>query len=326
MSKLSTTFAGLRLSSPVIVSSSGLTSKSHNLKKYEDAGAGAIVLKSLFEEQIDSDIDNVYGGMEYPEAMDYLQAYVKDNALDQHVQLIREAKAALSIPVIASINCFKLDSWVSFAKEIEDAGADAIEINYMSIETDFNKPYGSMESECVKMIESLCKESRVPVIVKLPKYFSNLSHLARDLQIVGAKAVVLFNRSYAMDIDIHQVRVKAGNIFTRPADIEDSLRYTALIRGSVPGIDLGLSTGAHNSEGVIKSLLAGASAVQMCSNIYHQGEGLITKVNQELEEWMNQHGYYSISEFIGELAANDSELNALYLRTQFMKYYSNHKQ
>lgn len=325
MAKLSTTFAGLQLSSPVVVSSSGLTSKSHNLLRYEQAGAGAIVLKSLFEEQIDKDIDHMYSGVDYPEAMDYLQAYVKNNALDNHLTLIKEAKEVLSIPVIASINCFKKDSWVSFAKDIEKAGADAIELNYMSIETDLDAPYGAAEKELIQMVESLCKQTSLPVTVKLPKYFSNIVRLVRDLQIVGAKGVVLFNRTYAMDIDVKNLRVKAGNIFTRPEDIEDPLRYTALVHGGVPGMDVALSTGAHNTEGVLKAILAGAKAVQMCSNIYHEGEELITKVNRELEQWMDDHKYYTIDEFAGELAAKDNELNAMYLRTQFMKYYSGHK-
>ncbi|KGL52794.1 hypothetical protein HQ29_03860 [Porphyromonas canoris] len=325
MDKLSTTFAGLQLSSPIIVSSSGLTSKSHNLLRYEQAGAGALVLKSLFEEQIDSDIEHLYGGADSPEAMDYLMAYVRDNALENHLTLLREAKQVLSIPVIASINCFKKDSWISFAKEIEAAGADAIELNYMSIDTSFSSPYGAMETECIEMVDALCKQTKLPVIVKLPKYFSNIVRLVHDLKKVGAAGVVLFNRSYAMDIEVESMRVKSGNIFTRPEDIEDPLRYTALVHGAIPDMDVALSSGAHDTQGVLKGLLAGASAVQMCSSIYRDGEGLITHVLGELIRWMDRHKYYNIKEFMGHLSAKDDELSAMYLRTQFMKYYSNHK-
>lgn len=324
MIDLTTNFAGLRLSNPVIAGSSGLTRNLSKIKELTDAGIGAVVLKSLFEEQIEMQGANLLDLSNYPEAADYISNYVKGDEINNYLNFIREVKREVSIPVIASINCYKSDSWVSFAKSVEEAGADALEVNMMRVETDLFRNPTEVVDEYVRVTEALVKRVSIPVIVKLSRFHVNMPALVDKLRAVGAKAVTLVNRAYQTDVDIDNIKLSSGNIFTDSDDLSDTLRFTGLVTGLVGRIDVSASTGVHEYKDVVKCLLVGATTVQMCSAIYQKGAIAVKEAIEGLEKWMKQKGYYNISEFRGKLNAKNLPSVTQFERMQFMKYFSNH--
>ncbi|MBR8713681.1 dihydroorotate dehydrogenase-like protein [Porphyromonas levii] len=328
MADISTLYAGkLLLRSPFIVASSGLTKEVKKIKELADAGAGAIVLKSIFEEEIEQDItqmtEEMNSGYHDSAAMDYLQHYVKEHALQSHVNVIREAKQAVDIPVIASVNAYKSDSWVTYAKELIDAGADALECNVMRLETKVTQPWGESEQDLIKMVQGLRKVlPNTPLIIKLSKYFTNVVRLARDLKLAGADAVVLFNRTFMPDIDIEEEEISRGSVLSHQGSFSDSLRYTGLVRGGVPDLSIALSNGARDGKDLVKGLLAGADAVQYCSALYKGGANVIREANQFLSDWMGRKQYHEIKEFKSKLAATRVDHATMYQRSQFMRYHA----
>jgi dihydroorotate dehydrogenase (fumarate) len=325
MINLETKYAGLTLRNPLIIGSSGLTNNAEQNKKLEDAGAGAIVLKSLFEEQIELQSNALQQNSDYPEAIDYIYNYVKANQLNSYLELIQKTKKLCTIPIIASINCYKSDAWIEFARQIEAAGADALELNVFLLETDLTYDYQQTLDLYIQLIRKVKETVSIPVMVKISKMVGNIPALVHTLTINGADAVVLFNRFYQPDIDIHSLKVTANNVFSQPSDLSDTLRWTAIVSGKIQGISIASSTGIHEWEDVIKCLLAGADAVQLCSTIYKQGSEIISQILTCLEEWMSQKKYQSIDEFKGKLSYTHIANPSLYERAQFMKYHSNRK-
>lgn len=322
MIDLKTQYAGLTLRNPIIVGSSGLTSNAKRNKEYEKAGAGAIVLKSLFEEQIELQSDSLIKESDFPGASDYVREYVKVNQVSKYLELIKQTKELCTIPVIASINCYKADAWIQFAQQIELAGADALELNVFFMDTDLTHDFDATRAMYVNIIRKVKETVSIPVIMKIGRFFSNVPALVHILKVNGADGVVLFNRFYKPDIDINTMQIVSGNVFSSPADLSDSLRWTAIVAGKVPGISIASSTGVHDWEDVIKCLLAGASAVQMCSTIYTHGADIISQVLTCMEEWMLQAKYRSLSQFRGKLSYANIEDPGMYERAQFMKYFS----
>ena len=323
MANLKTQYAGLTLQSPIIVSSSGLTMHPERNKEFEKAGAGAIVLKSLFEEQIEMQGDTMLQESGYPEAADYIRGYVKANQVENYLNLIRQTKALCTVPIIASINCYRADTWIEFAKHLEEAGADALELNVFELDTDIHSKGGEMQKLYVNILKQVKKEISIPVTVKLGKYTSNLPALVNQLHANGADGVVLFNRFYRPDIDINTLQIVSGNVFSNHGDLSDTLRWTAIVSGKLPNVSISASTGVHDWEDVIKCLSAGASAVQMCSALYTHGAELISQILTCIDEWMHQENFNAISDFIGRLNYANIPNPTLYERSQFMKYFSN---
>lgn len=320
---MKTQYAGLTLRNPLIVGSSGLTNNAERNKEFEKAGAGAIVLKSLFEEQIEMQSDTLMQESDYPEAADYIRSYVKANQVNDYLNLIKNTKEVCSIPVIASINCYKADVWIDFAHQIELAGADALELNVFFLETDIDGDPNEIRDLYVNIIRKVKETVSIPVIMKIGKNFNNIPALVNTLRVNGADAVVLFNRFYQPDIDINNMQIVSGNVFSNHSDLSDTIRWTAIVAGKIPEIDIACSTGVHDWEDVIKCLLAGATAVQMCSALYTHGAEIIPQVLTCMEEWMHQARYRSIDEFRGKLNYANIPNPALYERSQFMKYFSN---
>ena len=324
MINLSTEYAGLKLRNPLIAASSGLTNSLHKIKELEKAGVGAVVLKSLFEEQIDSHSEKLNLSSDYPEASDYINAYVEMNHVEKYLYLIREAKAACNIPIIASINCYKVARWIDFAKSIEEAGADALELNVFLINTgEYGDRY--LEESYVKIVRELKKVIKIPLIIKMARSVSNLPGMVEKLKYLGVNAVVLFNRFYQLDIDINSMEITSGDVFSHPSDFSETLRWTAIASGYVPNFDIACSYGVHSWEDNVKGILAGATAMQLCSVLYEKGIDVIPEMITCLEEWMSQNNYKSIEEFKGKLSYANIPSPALYERAQFMKYFSNHK-
>ncbi|WP_439185635.1 dihydroorotate dehydrogenase-like protein [Carboxylicivirga taeanensis] len=328
MANLETKYLGLTLKNPIIVSSSGLTNSVEKIGKLADAGAGAVVLKSLFEEQINHEINSIIykgEGFDYPEAADYVKGYTRDNSVADYLKVIKEAKAKYDIPIIASINCFSSDEWVDFAQQIEKAGADALELNVFVLNTDKNSGSEDYENLYVEIVSNVSKVVNIPVSVKLGLYFSNLVNVVNRLSVSGAKGVVMFNRFYEPDIDINKLALTSAEILSSPADMRRTLRWVAITSDKVHNIDISASTGVHDGAAVIKQLLAGAATVQTCSAIYKNGPKVLTQMLNELKQWMDEKGYASINDFRGLMNYSRIENPAIYERAQFMKYFSSYE-
>lgn len=326
---LKTHFAGLELRNPIIIGSSGRTSKANYNKRLDDAGAGAIVLKSLFEENIiryTSHLSNTSltaAPSAHSEEADYLQGYLRNKALQEYLDLIRESKRLCAIPIIASINCFSLGEWIEFAGEVEKAGADAIELNIMSIRTGIEYHHGEFERQHIEILSAVNERTRVPIIVKMGANITNPTALVERLYAHGAAGVVLFNRMYQPDIDIERMEYTSGWVLSNESDIATPLRWTGCISGSVPQIDIALSGGVHNGAAIIKAILAGASAVEVCSAIYRSGDEWIASALSFVAQWLEWHGYNTIDEVRGEMNARSPEYAERLERVHFLKYFEN---
>lgn len=326
MVNLETKYLGLKLKNPIIVSSSGLTNSVEKIGRLTEAGA--VVLKSLFEEQINYEINNaIYKGegFDYPEAVDYIKAYTHDNAVAGYLKLIREAKVRYDIPVIASINCFSADEWVDFAQQIQEAGADAIELNVFMVNTDKNSDPTEYEQLYCDVVANVSKVVSIPVSVKLGLYFSNLVSVVNKLSVSGAKGVVMFNRFYEPDIDIEGMKITASEVLSSPCDMRRTLRWVAIISDKIKNINISASTGVHDGEAVVKQLLAGASTVQVCSAIYKNGPEVIGQMKAKLENWMSKKAYATIDDFRGKMNYGKIVDPQLYERAQFMKHFSTYE-
>ncbi|MDO5571283.1 MAG: dihydroorotate dehydrogenase-like protein [Bacteroidales bacterium] len=321
---LKTRFGGLELENPIIVSSSGLTDSVEKITRLENCSAGAIVLKSLFEEQIMLRVAKELPNNEFvhPEEYDFLRNFITNDALQQYLSLIKEAKAVVKIPIIASINCYSEKGWTDFAQNIEKAGADALEINIMSINTDKELKYGKTETLYIDILSDLRKRLKIPVIMKMGRHHDNLIGLLVQLQHNNANGVVLFNRTYSPDIDLKKMIFTHRSVLSCPESFGETLRWTGLASGFVPELELCSSGGINSGDDVIKSLLTGAAAVEICSLIYREGPEIIPVLLSNLIEWMRNSGFESIKQFKGNMNYKaDCDENA-YLRTQFMKYFS----
>ncbi|MCB8994861.1 MAG: dihydroorotate dehydrogenase-like protein [Bacteroidales bacterium] len=322
MANLSTTYAGLNLRNPFIIGSSGITSSLDKIRKLDSLGAGAIVLKSLFEEQIRHEAGRNLEGSDYPEAHDYVKAYTRENSVSEYLELIRDAKRAISIPVIASINCVSASEWMDFAVKIEEAGADALELNVFYLPVDKDKSSADYEKIYCDILEAMRGKIKIPLIIKLGYHFTNLTHLVNQIYFRKADSVVLFNRFYEPDINISDMKIISSEVFSSPADIRNSLRWVGIISSSIPQIDIAASTGIHSGDAAVKQILAGARAVQLCSVLYKNGIEFLPKIIDRFESWMIEHNYKSVNEFRGKLNYGNVGDPAVYERAQFMKYFS----
>jgi dihydroorotate dehydrogenase (fumarate) len=325
---LSTKYLGLTLKSPIIVGSSGLTDSVVKIEQLEKYGAGAVVLKSIFEEEITMEYEKVVEE-EAPnrykdDFLDYFDYRIKQDNLDKYIRLISEAKEKVSIPVIGSINCTQSHEWPYFAKNIEKAGADALELNVFILPSNLNLKADYIEKTYLDIIQNVIKEVSIPVVLKMSYFFSNLASVIEKLSSTGIAGIVLFNRFYTPDIDIEKMEVTATNVLSAPNELSTSLRWIGIMANRV-SCDLAASTGIHDGASVVKQLLAGADAVQVVSALYNKGpEYLVTMLN-DLESWMKEKNFDRINAFKGQLSQEKSQNPSLFERVQFMKYFSDRK-
>lgn len=329
MADLTTKYLGLTLSNPVIVASSGLTDSVDKIKELERNGAGAVVLKSLFEEQILREADHkiklarendmIYS--EHSETFDYIDMHVKEKEVNNYIDLIKNAKKAVNIPVIASVNCITAHEWMNFAKNIENAGADALELNIFIMPFSLDKDCGEINKVYYEIVEKVKKEITIPIAVKLSPFFANLGAVIKTLAEKGVDGFVLFNRFSRPDIDIDNIRVVPASIYSTPAEMYNTLRWIAILGNRISS-DLAASTGIHDGDAVIKQILAGASVVQVASAIYKNGPEHILKMKNTLEHWMDKKGFLYIDQFKGRLSQEKSQNPEAFERIQFMKYFS----
>ena len=321
MTDLKTTFAGLSLRNPIIISSSGLTNSVGKNKKLAEDGAGAIVLKSLFEEQIMMEAEQLRDPSSYPEGSDYLEEYIREHKLSEYLKLIKESKKVCPVPIIASINCYTDSEWIDFAQQIEDAGADALEINILALQSDVQYVYGSFEQRHIDILRHIKQTVNIPIIMKLGDNLTNPIALIDQLYANGAAAVVLFNRFYQPDINIEKMEHISGEVFSNSSDLSTPLRWIGIASSVVDKIDYAASGGISNPEAVVKAILAGASAVEICSAIYLNTNIFIGESLRFLSIWMDRKGFERISQFKGKLKAKDIKGVNMFERTQFLKYF-----
>lgn len=318
---LSTSFMGLKLKNPIIVSSSKLTSEIENIKKCADQGAGAVVLKSVFEEQLiaDSDLlmDQDIKYFWFPEAIEHINKHSKEYGLKQVLALIGETKKYTDIPVIASINCITSIEWPRFAKKLEDAGADALELNIAIFPFDRYKSCVDICNSYIDIVTKVKDYVDIPVSVKLGNYFTNLVQMTHRLDDSGVDGLVLFNRYYRPDIDIETEEIVYDNVLSGPQEVTKSLRWVTLLSPHL-NCDIAAATGIHDATGVIKQLLAGASATQICSTLFNNGISYIDTILFDLEKWMKKHHYESIGEFRSKVARSEG-ISQKFERMQFLK-------
>lgn len=325
MANLKTRFIGLELQSPIIAGSCGLTADIKKLEEMEANGVGAVILKSVFEEQINAESSSQISDSGYPEETDYIRNYVRANTIRKYIDLVKEAKSRLSIPVIGSINCLRDGEWLSFARELEQAGADALELNAFILPTDEFTESAEIEQLYFNLLKHVKTEVKIPVIVKIGRYFTNLSAFVSKLKAYGADAVTIFNRFYEPDIDIETMQMGAAPVFSSEAELRTTLRWTGILCGKDPKLALCPSTGVHSGASAVKLLLAGAGAVQVCSVIYEKGVEAIRDMNAFVSEWMDKKGFKSVEDFRGTLSYADAAHADRYERAQFMKYFSDRK-
>lgn len=329
MSNLETTYLGLKLKNPLVAASSGLTSSVEKIKELEAAGIGAIVLKSIFEEQINNEVTSMLEkeqqNMDYPEAEDYIKNYLRDNTITKHVELLTEAKKAVDIPIIASINCVSSEEWTTFAKDFEEAGADAIELNIFYVPTDRNEKPGVVEQLYLDVLKKVKSEVSIPVSVKFGLNHSNIIGMADKMQANGAAGVVMFNRFYEPDINLETLELTSSEVFSSPSDIRRSLRWVGLVSSNVAKLDIAASTGIHDGNAALKQILAGAQVAQLCSTLYLNGAEVVTEMLQEFSTFMNKWNFKKIEDFRGRLSYKNIPDPMVYERSQFMKYFSNRK-
>jgi len=326
MVNLETTYLGIKLKNPLVAASSGLTSSIEKIKELADAGIGAIVLKSIFEEQINNEVTSVLKSQPnntYPEAEDYIKNYLRDNTVTKHLELLKKAKAAVDVPIIASINCVSSAEWTSFAKDFEEAGADAIELNIFYLPTDRNEKPGLVEQLYLDVLYKIKKEVNIPISVKFGVHHSNIVGMADKLKSAGASGVVMFNRFYEPDINLETLELSSSEVFSSPADLRRSMRWVGIVSSSVTHLDIAASTGIHDGNAVIKQLLAGAQVAQLCSTLYINGAKTVTTMLEDLSTFMKKWNFKKIEDFRGRLSYKNIPDPLVYERSQFMKYFSN---
>ncbi|HSO85009.1 MAG TPA: dihydroorotate dehydrogenase-like protein, partial [Draconibacterium sp.] len=324
-----TKYLGLNLRNPIVAGSSGLTNSVKDIVEMEKNGAGAVVLKSIFEEQIlleaEHKLKNAQeDGMMYTdhsETFDYIDLHVKEKELSGYINMIREAKRSVQIPVIASINAITASEWTNFARQIEQAGADALELNIFLMPFNFDKSCSENEQATINILKKVKSLVKIPVSVKISPYFSNLGSVIMQLAENGADGVVIFNRFSSPDIDITKLKVTSAEILSTPHDISNSLRWVAIMSKRVK-MSIAASTGIHDGEAVVKQLLAGATVTQVVSALYKHGPEYISTMLNYVTDWMEDLGYNYIGQFRGKLSQSAAENPYVYERMQFMRYFS----
>ncbi|HAN17599.1 MAG: hypothetical protein A2X13_03285 [Bacteroidetes bacterium GWC2_33_15] len=328
MIDLTTKYMGFKLKNPIIAASSGMTDTAGKVKNLEINGASAVVLKSLYEEQIMMEIDSITNknpyNNSYTEAENYVSFYTRKHNLDNYLRLIEDSKRQVEIPVIASLNCFSVGQWVNFAEKIESAGADALELNLFILPGDQKFSGQEIEEIYFDIIRGVRKNTKLPVAIKVSTYFSGMADSLIKLSKEDISALVLFNHFYSPTVDLEKEQIVSSRLFSVPEENAMCIRWIGLVSDKVQ-CDLAASGGIYDGNDVMKNLLVGAKAVQVASTLYKNSAHQISFMLQQMENWMEAKGYKSLDEIIGKLSYKKVINPTIYERAQFMKYYSDNK-
>jgi len=322
MSILSTTYMGIDLKNPILISSSGLTNNPEKIKLIEQQGAGGVILKSLFEEQINYEIGILHERNSNPFKINYISNYGMENSISEYLNLIECSKKEVEIPIFASINCISSSKWINHAKRIEDSGADGLELNIHIIPTDINISSEEIEEIYLDIIYNVKSKISIPIAVKISNNFTNILNFIQKLEFEKTEGVVLFNKFFEPDIDIEELKMKPASIFSNPSDFQHTFRWIGIVDAFRNKIEISASTGIHNSESAIKAILAGAQTVQLCSVLYQKGLEEISIIIKQIEDWMIRMNFNSIDSFRGLLSYKNKSNHQIYERSQFIKYFS----
>jgi dihydroorotate dehydrogenase (fumarate) len=327
---LSTTYLGLNLKNPIIPSAGPLSTNIDNLKAMEDAGAGAVILYSLFEEEIEHDElelnhYTVANTNSFPEAQTFfpVQYDIKIGG-EEYLNHVRKAKESVNIPIIASLNGKKLGGWVDYAKKIEKAGADALELNIYILSANQHESSEKIENSYLEIVKSVLANVNIPVAVKLHPFFTSVSELAGKLDKAGVKGLVLFNRFYQPDIDLEKLEVVPNVLLSTPMDLRLPLRWTAILYGQVKA-DLAATSGIYSAEDALKMIMAGSKVTQMLSCLLKNGIPHITEVLKQMVLWMEEHEYVSLDMMRGSMSYLNIADPALFERANYMKVLHSYK-
>ena len=326
---LTTKYLGLKLRNPLVPSASPLTEDLDNIKRMEEAGAGAVILHSLFEEQLTQEKESLEEtlsqGNSFAEATSFFPTPGEYRlGPEDYLEHIAKAKKAVKIPVIASLNGATNGGWIDYAKEIEKAGADALELNIYYIPTDFNLTSTQVEQRYIDIIKSVRKAVSMPLSVKLSPFFSSFANMAKRIDEAGANGLVLFNRFYQPDIDLESLEIKPSVLLSTPQARRLPLRWIAILHGHIKG-DLAATSGIHNAQDAVKMLMAGAKVTMLCSVLLKQGIGQIRQIESDLKRWMEEHEYTSVSDMIGSMSQQKCPNPEAFERAQYMKVLCSYK-
>ena len=320
-----TKYLGLELKSPIIVGSCGLTADVDKMVEMEKAGAGAVVIKSVFEEQIIYDIKRnthmVAPTDNYGDSYEYIAMHVADDSLARHFDMIREAKRRLTIPVIGSINCFSYENWLTYAVKFQEAGCNALELNMAILPYETSLSADDVERTFSQIVNTLRTSIKIPISIKVGTYFTDMAKQMQQLSWMGIQGVTMFNKSVQVDIDTENETMCNASYLSHPEELFKTLRWVALMSKRMR-CDISASTGVYTADDVVKLLLAGAASVQVVSCLYKNGIGTLTELNEGLQAWMQKKGYNSLSDFRGKLAVQPNDKSSVAMRTQFMKYFA----
>jgi dihydroorotate dehydrogenase (fumarate) len=321
---LSTNYLGLSLRSPIVPSASPLTGKLENIKQAEDFGAGAVVLHSLFEEQLVGEAAELnyhltYGTESFAEALSYFPEPAQFHVgPEEYLNLVRRAKETVKIPVIASLNGSSIGGWTNYAKLIQQAGADALELNIYSLPTDMDVSGSTVEEKYLEILRLVKSAVSIPVAMKLSPFFSNLAHMSRRLVQTGAGGLVLFNRFYQPDIDLETRAVEPHVLLSTPQAMRLPMRWVAILHGRL-GCSLAATGGIHTGEDVIKMTMVGANVSQLCSALLKYGMEHLRTIEREMMEWMEEHEYSSVKQMLGSVSQQNCDNPGAYERAQYMR-------
>lgn len=321
---LTTTYLGLNLRTPLVPSASPLSEEISNLRRMEDAGASAVVLYSLFEEQLTHDRAELnfhltQGTESFAEALTYFpEPESFQLGPEGYLEHIRRAKEAVDIPIIASLNGTSVGGWTNFAKQIEQAGADALELNVYYIPTDLELTGGDVEQTYLDILKMVKAEVTIPVAMKLSPFFSNLANMAKRLDHGGVDALVLFNRFYQPDFDLERLTVQPHIILSTPHALRLPLRWIAILYGHLQA-KLAATSGVHTAHDVLKMLMAGASVTMLCSVLLRHGIGHIQVIERNLREWMEEHEYESVKQMQGSMSQQHCLDRSAFERAQYRR-------
>lgn len=322
---LTTTYLGLNLRSPLVVGAAApLSEELDTLKQLEDAGAAAIVLHSVFEEQIHQDSLELHHHLEYgthsfAESLTYFpEPEIFHVEADHYLEHIRQAKESLAIPIIASLNGFSQGGWMDYAQGIEQAGADALELNIYSIPTDLDCSGAMVEEAYLEIVRWIKAEVNLPIAVKLSPFFSSTANMAKRFTEAGANGLVLFNRFYQPDIDIEALEVRPNLLLSSPQELRLPMHWIALLHGRIDA-DLAATSGIHKAEDIVRLLMAGANVTQLVSALLRHGISYLSQLEQDLATWLQAHEYASVSQLQGTMSQLNCPNPSAFERVQYMK-------
>lgn len=320
-----TKYLGLEIDSPIIVGSCGLTNDISNLKKIEEAGAGAVIIKSVFEEQIIYDIKRNLSMMaptdNYGMSYEYIASHVSDDSLGKHFDIIREAKKNLHIPVVGSINCYSFENWMTYTQRFQEAGCDALELNMAILPYETSLSSEDVDRLFSNIINTLRKSVSIPVCVKVSQNFTDMANFMQRLSWMNINGITMFNKSLNVDIDIDKMELTHAPSLSSPDEIYNTLRWVAILSKKLR-CGISASTGVHSANDVVKMLLAGAETVQVVSCLYKNGVDYLRTLNDGLRKWMSDKGFESLSQFRGKMAVKANDEASMFFRTQFMKHFA----